>query len=48
MKENTLEEAQKYETQKKKVEQEKEKIKGKKKMKKIYEVFFPSNLVRVI
>ena len=58
MKEKTSEEVQKYENQKKEVEQEKEKkkekktesgkIKVKQKMKKIYEVFFPSNLVRVI
>ena len=55
MKEKTSEEVQKYENQKKEVGQEKEKkktesgkIKVKQKMKKIYEVFFPSNLVRVI
>ena len=43
---------QKYEKQKREVKQEKETEKGKKKLKKnkkkICEVFYPSNLVRVI
>ena len=52
MKEKTLAEAQKYEKQKKEVVRKKEKKRKNesffKKMKKICEVFFISNLVRIV
>ena len=48
MKEKTLEEVQKYEKQKKGVEQEIEKKETERGKKKKSEAFFPSNLVRVI